>query len=68
MSPQAAHAALLAGRVDALFRVITLGNPAVQELLTSGQTELLPIDQVDALRLALPYLDARVIPKGAYDG
>lgn len=68
MPPQQAHAALQAGQVDALFRVISLGNPAVKTLLTSGQTELLPIDQVDALRLSLPYLDARVIPKGTYDG
>jgi TRAP transporter TAXI family solute receptor len=68
MSPSAAHQALLQGEVDALFRVITLGNPAVKELLLSGSVKLLPIDQIDALQLSLPYLAARTIPKGTYDG
>lgn len=68
MTPTEAHQALLQGQVDALFQVITLGNPAVQELLQSGEVELLSIDQVDALQLSLPYLEARVIPKGTYDG
>jgi TRAP transporter TAXI family solute receptor len=63
-----AHAALLAGEVDAMFRVITLGNDSVRDLLQSNNTELLPIDQVDALRLSLPYLNAHVIPKGTYNG
>jgi TRAP transporter TAXI family solute receptor len=68
MPPAEAHAALQVGDVDALFRVITLGNPAVKELLLSDSVQLLPIDQIDALQLSLPYLDARVIPKGTYDG
>ena len=59
---------LKVGDVDALFRVITLGNPTVKELLLSDSVQLLPIDQIDALQLSLPYLDARVIPKGTYDG
>jgi TRAP transporter TAXI family solute receptor len=63
-----AHAALAAGRVDALFRVITLGNSAVGELLQGDSIRLVPIDQVDALRLSLPYLNAQVIPKGTYSG
>jgi TRAP transporter TAXI family solute receptor len=68
MSPTDAHAALAQGEVDALFRVITLGNQAVKDLLQTGNTELLAIDQVAALQLSLPYLDARTIPKGTYDG
>lgn len=68
MAPSEAHEALLTGEVDALFRVITLGNPAVKELLLADSIRLLPIDQIDALQLSLPYLDARVIPKGTYDG
>jgi len=68
MPPVEAHAALKVGDVDALFRVITLGNPTVKELLLSDSVQLLPIDQIDALQLSLPYLDARVIPKGTYDG
>ena len=68
MPADQAHAALARGEVDALFRVITLGNPAVTELLQTSGTRLSPIDQVDALRLSLPYLDAQVIPKGTYNG
>lgn len=68
MPADQAHAALTAGEVDALFRVITLGNPAVGELLRPGTTRLIPIDQADALQLSLPYLEAQVIPKGTYNG
>ncbi|MBE9113311.1 TAXI family TRAP transporter solute-binding subunit [Nodosilinea sp. LEGE 07298] len=68
MPADQAHAALARGEVDALFRVITLGNPAVAELLQTSRAQLLPIDQVDALRLSLPYLNAQVIPKGTYNG
>jgi uncharacterized protein len=63
-----AHAALARGEVDALFRVITLGNAAVADLLQTPAIRLVPIDQVDALRLSLPYLNAQVIPKGTYNG
>lgn len=68
MSPDAAYQALLAGEVDALFRVITLGNPATSQVLKNNQIQLSAIDQVDALQLSLPYLEAQMIPKGAYDG
>lgn len=68
LGPEAAHQALLQGKIDAVFRVITLGNPSIRALLQSGQVELLAIDQVDALQLALPYLSPQTIPKGAYDG
>lgn len=68
MPADQAHAALDQGEVDALFRVITLGNPGVADLLQTGTIGLVPIDQVDALRLSLPYLNAQVIPKGTYNG
>ena len=68
LPPTEAHKALIQGKVDALFRIIGLGNPAVSELLKSGKTRLLPIDQVEALQLSLPYVTATQIPKGAYDG
>ncbi|MBD2231027.1 TAXI family TRAP transporter solute-binding subunit [Phormidium tenue] len=68
MPADQAHAALAAGEVDALFRVITLGNPAVGELLQTSTTRLIPIDQADALQLSLPYLEAQIIPKGTYNG
>lgn len=63
-----AHAALERGEVDALFQVITLGNPAIADLLQTPSIRLLPIEQVDALRLSLPYLKAQVIPQGTYNG
>lgn len=68
LPPEEAHQALLAGEVDALFRVISLGNPSVKAVLQNNSIELLEIDQVEALRLSLPYLEAQAIPKGTYDG
>jgi TRAP transporter TAXI family solute receptor len=66
-SPEA-HAALQAGQVDALFRVIALGNATVAQHLRTNSDRLVPIDQVAALQLSLPYLEATAIPKGTYDG
>lgn len=67
-APESAYAALLSGEADALFRVMTLGNPSMREALKADGIELLAIDQVDALRLSLPFLEAQTIPKGTYDG
>jgi TRAP transporter TAXI family solute receptor len=63
-----AHAALREGRVDALFRVIALGNSSIGQLLATDQIRLIAIDQVEALRLSLPYLEATQIPQGTYSG
>lgn len=60
--------ALLAGEVDALFRIIGVGNETVAEVLQTGDFELVPIDQIAALKLAQPYLRSTQIPKGTYDG
>ncbi|XQQ07178.1 MAG: TAXI family TRAP transporter solute-binding subunit [Leptolyngbya sp. IPPAS B-1204] len=68
LPPQQAYAALQQGDVDALFRVMALGNPAMSELLKTSRSQLVAIDQVDSLRLSLPYLEASTIPKGTYDG
>lgn len=68
MQPPDAYAALRQGRVDALFRVMALGNPAMGQLLQESQSQLVAIDQVDSLRLSLPFLEASTIPKGTYDG
>ncbi|MGF1459388.1 MAG: TAXI family TRAP transporter solute-binding subunit [Leptolyngbyaceae cyanobacterium] len=71
VSPQeseSAYQALVAGEADALFRVITLGNPALKTVLQDEAIELLAIDQVAALQLSLPYLEAQMIPKGTYNG
>ena len=68
MPPQDAYAALRKGQVDALFRVMALGNPTMGDLLRQTQSQLVPIDQVESLRLSQPYLEASTIPKGTYDG
>lgn len=67
-TPDAAYQSLIAGEADALFRVITLGNPSMKQVLQNEAIELLAIDQVEALQLSLPYLEAQIIPKGTYDG
>jgi uncharacterized protein len=66
--PEQAYEALRQGNIDALFRVIAVGNRATGELLQSSKSRLLPIDQIDSLRLSLPYLEAAQIPKGTYSG
>ncbi len=68
MSPIEAHAALNAGKVDALFRLVALGNESVAKLLQNPNLELVPIDQGQALQLSLPALEESEIPKGAYNG
>lgn len=68
LPPDQAYAALRAGQVDALFRVIALGNPATSKLLQDSRSQLIAIDQVGALRLSRPYLEGAIIPKGTYDG
>jgi TRAP transporter TAXI family solute receptor len=68
LPPDQAYEVLLAGQADALFRVISLGNESMQSVLGNDKIRLLAIDQVEALRLSLPYLEAETIPKGTYDG
>ena len=68
MSAEEAHKALLAGDVDALFRIIGLGNPAVGELLKTSRFKLVPIEQIGALQLTQPYLEPTMVTQGTYDG
>jgi TRAP transporter TAXI family solute receptor len=68
LPPDQAYTALRQGKVDALFRVMALGNPSMSQLLKSTSSRLVPIDQVASLQLSLPYLEATQIPKGTYDG
>ncbi|WP_240518780.1 TAXI family TRAP transporter solute-binding subunit [Leptolyngbya sp. BC1307] len=68
LAPADAYAALPQGEGDALFRIIGLGNPAIGELLKTGQFDLVPIEQIGALKLTQPYLEPTVIPQGSYDG
>ena len=68
MTSTQAHEALLAEDVDALFRIIGLGNRAVGDLLKTSKFELVPINRIGALQLTQPYLQATTIPQGTYDG
>lgn len=68
MDASNAHTALKTGRVDAMFRIIGLGNSSVGELLATNRFKLVPIDQIGALQLTQPYLSSTVISKGSYDG
>lgn len=68
MPPDQAYQSLSRGQVDALFRVLALGNASMADFLKSSGAQLLPIDQVEALRLSFPYLEATRIPIGTYDG
>lgn len=68
MAVDAAHEALLAGEVDALFQIIGLGNPSVTALFETAELELVPIAQLGALQLEQPYLEATAIPQGSYNG
>lgn len=68
MSSAAANFAMLQGQIDAVFRVRAPGNPAIRELIRSGEIALVPIHQADALHLKQPVLRAGEIPKGSYRG
>lgn len=68
MTSADARVALQQNEVDALFRIIGLGNPSVRELLESPEYELVSIEQIGALQLRQPYLEPTVIPQGSYDG
>ncbi len=68
LPPEQAHLALRQGQVDALFRVITLGNPSITELLQSSESQLVPIEQGAAIQLFQPALEPSEIPKGTYSG
>jgi len=63
-----AHQALLNGEVDAMFRIIALGNDKVTALLQNQQLELIPIKQGAALQLILPSVEPAIIPMGTYNG
>ncbi|MEO0805665.1 MAG: TAXI family TRAP transporter solute-binding subunit [Cyanobacteria bacterium J06643_4] len=68
MTAKAAHIALRAGEVEALFQIIGLGNSSVAELFQTEQLKLVEISQLGALQLSQPYLESTVIPQGSYDG
>jgi hypothetical protein len=63
-----AQAAFERGEVDAISRMIAVGNPSVRSLLQSTQAQFVPLEQAEAMQLRLPYLESTHIPQGAYVG
>lgn len=53
---------------DAIFRVRTLGNPAIEKIVREGRVRLLPIPQAEAMRIRYPAFLPGVIPQGTYLG
>lgn len=68
MSASAANFAMLQGQVDAVFRVRAPGNPAIRQLIRSGEMAIVPIQQAEALALKQPALQNGTIPRGSYRG
>lgn len=58
--------AFLSGKVDAIFRVTTLGNSSIREFMQSANARLIPFEQFDAMRLFSPTLFQYTIPFGTY--
>ena len=68
LPPAEANQALIDGEVDALSRVLALGNRNMAEFLQESQAGLVAIEQVEALRLTQPFLNEETVPQGAYSG
>ena len=63
-----ANQAFLNGEVDAMSKVLALGNSSMAALLRETQATLVAIEQVEALRLTQPFLTQEYFPHGAYSG
>lgn len=63
------HAAAIAsGEIDAFFMVVALGNATVEHIIDTTPTQLIPIDQADALAMFDPAFRASIVPVGTYSG
>ncbi len=58
--------AFLNGEVDAVFRNLPLGETRTRELLATGQAQLVPFEQIEAMRVPRPYMMGISIPEGTY--
>jgi TRAP transporter TAXI family solute receptor len=58
--------AFLNGEVDAVFRNLPLGETRTRALLASGQAQLIPFEQVAAMRVPRPYMIGVTVPQGTY--
>jgi len=68
MSEEAANFAMVAGQVDAVFRVRAPGNAKIRELVRDHNMHLVPIYHAEALALKRSALAPGVVPAGAYRG
>lgn len=65
----AGHAgAIEAGALDAFFMVVALGNETVEAIIDTTPTQLISIDQADAIAMFDPAFRASVVPVGTYSG
>jgi hypothetical protein len=60
--------ALDAGKVDALFLIIALGNETIAKAIRDSEIQLLGLDQAQAMALFDPALARMTVPKGVYSG
>ena len=60
--------ALRAGKVDALFVVMAMGNEKLKSVIKEQDVNLVPIGQADSIALFDPALRSGRIPVGAYSG
>ncbi len=67
-SPSDAMAALRAGEVEVMARVIALGNGGMRALLRDPALRLVPLDQAEAIQVFSPALQRIEIPRGALNG
>lgn len=61
-------AAIEVGDIDAFFMVIALGNATIEGIIEATPTQLVPIDQAEAIAMFDPALSATIVPMGTYSG
>lgn len=60
--------AIALGEIDAFFMVIALGNETIQKIIKTTPTQLVSIDQAEAIAMFDPALSASTVPVGTYSG
>ncbi|MEM7694414.1 MAG: TAXI family TRAP transporter solute-binding subunit [Pseudomonadota bacterium] len=63
------HASAIAiGEIDAFFMVVALGNASIEDIIQRTPTQLVSIDQAEAIAMFDPALAADMVPVGTYSG
>ena len=60
--------AIALGEIDAFFMVVALGNQTISSIIQSTPTQLISIDQAEAIAMFDPALAAATVPVGTYSG